>query len=149
MGITAQGQLTLIQETEEVKHRDLKRIMDFVNTFDKLVSGILLKLPFYIESQEDRYILKCEESVQTDDDAQIRKWLLFLHKYIFYTSGIVSKGEFIFTDDENHETMPYICDENGILFKVENFQQRYINRNFFIQQLEENPDEKIFYTQFL
>lgn len=145
MGITAQGQLILTQENEEFEHRNLKMLMDFVNRFDKSVNTISLKFPFYIEFQDDKYILKCESIVKTNDEAQIRKWLLFLHKYIFYTSGIVSKGEFVLTNDENHEIMLYLCDENGILFKVENFRQRYLKRQLFIQYLEENPDEKRFY----
>lgn len=196
MGITAQGQLTLTQQSEEIKHIDLEIIMEFVNRlhntrrmyrivgkptyrniysrylkypkdaygihgdyfyFDEeyfkesiedynWASGPSLWLPFYIQKENNNYILKCNTIPKGNDFDSIHLWLHFLHENIFYTTGIVSHGEFVFSDDETDETVRYDMDENGMFYKSPSFERHSIDREWFLQNLIDDPADKERYT---
>lgn len=195
MGITAQGQLILTQENEEIKHIDLEIIMEFVNRlhntrriyrivgkpafrniysrylkypkdaygiqgeyfyFDEeyfkesiedynWASGPSLWLPFYIEKEDNTYLLKCQTIPKGNDSNSIHLWFHFLHEKIFYTTGIVSYGEFVFTDDETNEKIQYKINEKGMFYKSPSYEMHSIDREWFINDLKEDPESKKFY----
>lgn len=196
MGITAQGQLTLTQENEEIKHIDLEIIMEFVNRlhntrrmyrivgkpayrniysrylkypkdaygikgeyfyFDEeyfkgsiedynWASGPSLWLPFYIEKEDNTYLLKCQTIPKGNDSKSLRGWLYFLHENIFYMTGIVSKGEFLFTDDEKNKQYQYRFNETGTYYKSSNTDRFVIQRKEWIEYLKNNPQRQSFYV---
>jgi hypothetical protein len=61
-----------------------------------------------------------------------------------YTTGIISKGQFTFTDEEKNQKIRYKFDENGMFLKEKNYKDHSINRKEFIDYIDKYKDKETY-----
>jgi hypothetical protein len=110
-----------------------------------------LIMPFYIEKENNNYVLKCLKNPKGNDTNSISQWFYFLHENIFYQLGIETKGEFKYIDNETGKRYIIKTAEKVILYKNTNmkYYEQIVEMKDFKEYMKRKNSIDIFFPKFM
>jgi hypothetical protein len=110
-----------------------------------------LIMPFYIEKENNNYLLKCLKNPKGNNTDSIKQWIYFLHEKIFYQLGVETKGQIKYIDYETDKRYILKTNEIGILYKNSDMKEydEILEIEDFKEDMKNERSQRLNYPKFM